>query len=348
MPPEQLEENLNESSSLVAPPAEAPSLRDSLSEAFDASVANSSAKSEVPGAVSSPAPAPAASAPVAASPAAPAQSPPAAPESDIERPIPERLKATLGDKWATIDPALRKEFHNYESTVGRLADKYGKSAQAWEQVSKITAPYEQMVRSEGGTIHGAIGNLFETARILRMGTPEQKVALVNAIVKEFKIPYSGAPAADGQAPSPPPGGLSPEFVDRFTSLERRILTSDAEVEQNIRTQVNDDLNAFVNDPKNVYVKEPGFLDTMADLISSGRSADLAAAYQDAAWLLPATRDRELARSNAERVKASQEAAQRARRAGASVNGNAPGNVTLDPSKMTLRDTLSAAFDGELS
>jgi hypothetical protein len=326
------------------PAAKAPSLRESLSKVFDEASASPDGKPkpvvEAPAIKSTKDPIAAAKAVV----------PGAAPTPPAEPPIPSRLKAKLEAEWSTIPPKIRAEFHEYEAAIGRMANKYGKAAKDWEATERLFAPYAEMTRAEGGNFHSAAANLFETARILRQGSPEQKQGLLLAMVKAYNIPLpSATPGGDGSASSPSPGvaQLSPELLDRINRLESRDLTAAATAAHNVRVQVDNDLNAFVSDPKNVYVREPGFLDTMAALIQTNKAEGLADAYTQAAWLHEGPRNAEIARLTSERNASRVADAQRARRAGVSVNGNAPGTVRLDPSKMTLRDTLAAAYDGEL-
>lgn len=263
----------------------------------------------------------------------------------VERPIPGRLKAKFAEKWESIPPEIREEFYAYESDVGRMASKYGKAAKSWEETQAAFAPYEQMVRAEGGNFHGAMVNLFETARILRQGAPEQKAALLKQIQTTFNIPIDTATGEQaGSALAP----ISPELIDRINRLEQGILTREASEVHNARAKVESDLQTFLADPKHVYVQEPGYLDTMAGLITAGKATGLSDAYEQAAWLHEGPRNAEIAKINAARITPRVEQAARARQVGVSVNGNAPGTVKLDPSKLSLRDTLSAAFDGELN
>ena len=304
----------------------------------------------------SPAPAPTPRVPDATAPAVPtegvtAEAPATAPAPATERPIPERLKSRYGEKWATIPSDIRDTFHEYESNIGRLASTYGKQAKSWDQAQKIFAPYAEMVHKEGGDFHTALSNLLETSRILRQGSPEQKVVLLRQTAQAFGVPLdalvgSAAPAADGQTRTSinvPDEGL----INRLNALEREVLTTRGAETHNTQQQVNSEIEAFMADPANIYLQEPGYLDTMASLIKAGRAENLPEAYKQAAWLHERPRQLEIARQAQQREQASREAAARARRASVSVNGSAPGAVRVDPGKMTLRDTLVAAFDGEL-
>lgn len=328
-------------------PAPEPTLRESLEAAYDAGTDGTSApasqtsRTAVPEGEERPT--------TGEKPATPTEpEPTAAPAPKPERPIPERLKGKWADKWATLDPALREEFHGYESHVGAMANKFGKDAKAWNELNTALAPYQALMQEEGADIKTSVVSLFETARLLRKGTPEQKVALLEQIRTAYNIP-SNVPVdtTTGQPAGSPVGGVSVELANRLDRLEQTLLTRDAAETQNVRARVNQEVDGFLADAANVYLQEPGYLDTMTALISSGRAQNVKDAYDQAAWLHEGTRAMEIAKINAARLSSSAAEAERARNLGVSVNGNAPGPVRLDPSKLSLRDTLSAAYDGEL-
>lgn len=268
--------------------------------------------------------------------------------ADANRPIPERLKAKWGDKWEKLDPATRAQFHDYESDIGRVTSKYGKDAKAWNDTLRVFAPYEQMVRAEGGTVHTAMGNLLETARILRQGTPEQKVHMVQQMLHAYGInlPGAGNAAPAGESTQAASSGLSPELLNRINQLERGLLTREAEETHNTRQQVNSAVETFLADSANVYLQEPGYLDTMQALIRSGKADDLKSAYDQAAWLHDRPREMEIAKRNLTRTSAAAGAAVRAKSAAVSMNGSSPGLAVRDLSKLSLRDELAAHLDGD--
>lgn len=311
------------------------SLRSALEESFDKATAGGEPSS--PPAAEGTAPAVAAPAPGNA-PAAPA-----APADPF--PIPDRVKATLGPQWAALPAEVKHEIREYESHVGRLASRYGQAAKSWESVEKVIAPYQSLIQENGGTPLGVIGNMLETARVLSKGTPDQKLYAVHAILKSFQIPVQTF--TDGTIGLPNPQ-TPPEVLHRLTGLERQDLTARAADEYNVRQEVVTELDTFLADESRTYAREPGFLDTMADLIRVGRAKDLPDAYSQAAWIHEKTRPLEVARHNQERLAPQIQAAATARAAAISPSGNAPGQIARDPSKMSLRETLSAAFDGELT
>lgn len=289
----------------------------------------------------SPAAEPASQAPAISTSATP--EPTTAPPSEGET-IPAGLQAKWKDKWATLDSEVKAEFSRYESNVGRLASKYGQAAKAWEGMERIAAPYSEMIRQEGGTLHGVLGNMLETSRLLRHGSPEQKLFVVHHIARAFGVP--ARQAEDGSLTFPSLQ-TSPELLSRLSSLEQRDLTSRAGVEYDVTTEVRENLDAFLADEGREYVKKPGYLDVMADLIRAGRAKGLEDAYEQAAWLHTETRPLEIAKQNQVSLAPQRQRTEQARAAAVSVSGNSPGAVTRDPSKMSLRESLEAAFDGEL-
>ena len=259
-------------------------------------------------------------------------------------PIPHHLKGKLDTQWAALPPEVKSAFHEYESNIGRIANRYGRGAKNWERAEQAFAPYAEMVQSEGGDYHTAVTNLFETARILRAGHPEQKIGLAHTLVKNFGIPHRLNP--DGSM-TVAPTRSDPALLERMTNLESQHSTRAAQQNYDVQQVVDQTLDSFVNDPQNVYLREPGYLDTMAMLIETGKARDLADAYTQAAWLHEGSRALEIAKRNQSRVQAQQQTAARAKAAGVSVNGNATGTPRVDPSKMSTRETLEAAWNGEL-
>lgn len=283
--------------------------------------------------------------PASGVPAVAGTTPATAPAVSDPFPIPDRVKASLGPQWAALPAEVKHEIREYESHVGRLASRYGQAAKSWESVEKVIAPYQSLIQENGGTPLGVIGNMLETARVLSKGTPDQKLYAVHAILKSFQIPVQTF--TDGTIGLPNPQ-TPPEVLHRLTGLERQDLTARAADEYNVRQEVVTELDTFLADESRTYAREPGFLDTMADLIRVGRAKDLPDAYSQAAWIHEKTRPLEVARHNQERLAPQIQAAATARAAAISPSGNAPGQIARDPSKMSLRETLSAAFDGELT
>jgi hypothetical protein len=257
---------------------------------------------------------------------------------------PSRLKDRFGTTWATLPPEIKGAFREYESAIGRLGNRYGQAARQWNEIQTVFAPYEEMVRSEGGTLPKAVQSLFETARILRQGHPEQRAALVLQMLPTFKIPHEVL--EDGRVVLNRPTS-DPALLNRLSQLEGSRLTDEARIAQNTRQQVDTELEAFVTDPAHPYTQIPGYLDSMAVLIESRKAANLKEAYDQAAWLHEESRTLEFAKRSQEEASRRSSQALAARSAAVSVPGNAPGPVTRSTKNLSLRDELNARFDGTL-
>lgn len=269
---------------------------------------------------------------------------PTAPQATVDAP-PKRLETKFpAAEWAALPPKVKEAYREYESNMGRMADRYGKAAKSWEAVQQVITPYEEMIRSEGGNPIGAIQSLFETARVLRVGTPDQKLHLIYQMAQVYNIPLQRG--EQGQAYLPPLR-TDPAILERLGHFERQALTHRGSEDHNIRQRVNDEIDEFAANPAHIYLQEPGYLDTMTMLIQQGKASNLPEAYEQAAWLHGPTRDMEIAKRNQPAVQNRARQVASARAAAVSTPGNAPGVVSRNRSQLSLRDTLAAALDGEL-
>lgn len=316
--------------------AAGPSLREELEKGLSAAAE----APEKPAPVEAPAKATPASAPPADGQAAPAVAPPT--EGDAP---PGRLKARFTpESWAALPPEVKQTFHDYETQIGRLGNRFGRDAQSWKEVSQIIAPYQEMITSEGGTPLGAIQNLFETSRILRYGHPDQKSGMVFGMLDTFQIPHRKN--EDGTITLLPPRS-DPALLARLHNLEGGRLTDDAARMHNLNYEVEQDLESFRSDPARVYLRIEGFPDVMAQLISSGQAADLQTAYEQASWLHPESRKLEIAKQAKAQADTAAATTAAAKRAAVSVPGAPPGNVKPSTQGMSLRDELEARLRGDL-
>jgi hypothetical protein len=265
---------------------------------------------------------------------------PTTPKPDGPR-LSNYLKNRHGEEWDKLPEKVKETFLSYESRVGQLASRYGQAAKEYENLQSVFAPYEEMVRSEGGTMATAMQSLLETARILRQGHPSQKLALLQALVDTFNVPAKVAPFEDASVNAPP------ELINRITQLEQQLLTQRAGETHNARTQVKQSLDNFISDPAHPYVHEDGFLDIMADLVEIGRAKDLDDAYAKAAMIHPVTQAKELSkRQSAEAERLAAEAAKRRSAASASLPSRSAATAPASNGKVSLRDELAARLRGE--
>jgi hypothetical protein len=319
-------------------------LREELSAAFEATP-------EVPDPGESPStPEEGASPPQAetASSTAPGQQPTAAVTPEAKAPLadepPARLKERFGPEWQALPDKVKLAFKEYESAIGRMGNRYGQAAQRWQEVQKVISPYEEMIRAENGHPIRAIQSLFETARVLRQGHPEQRSALAYGMVTAYKIPH--IVNQDGSITLRPPNA-DPNLLHRLTQLEGESLTARSRSYQDTAAEVDQTLEDFLSSEDRPYLQIPGYQETMAMLIESGRAPDLQSAYNEAAWMHQESRKVEMARQASQSAATKATQAARARSAAVSVPGNSPGPVTQNLSSVSLRDELLARLSGEI-
>ena len=89
------------------------------------------------------------------------------------------------------------------------------------------------------------------------------------------------------------------------------------------------------------------IDEMAGLIESGQARSMPEAYQKAVWLNDNTRQKQLARSRAEANAKARRRAERASRAAFSLTGASGANGAFNPGDLSIRDTINAAWTGDL-
>lgn len=321
-------------------------LRDTLSTAYDQAVSSSDEPADTAAPVAqTPAPettAPTTSAPETAAPTAETPSP-TAPQVDLDAP-PPRLKDRFGQSWATLPDEVKKTFRDYESAIGRMGNRYGQAAQNWNQMQQVISPYEEMIRAEGGTPHRAVQSLLETARVLRQGHPEQKSAMVFGMLQAFQIPHQRL--EDGRVVLLPPS-TDPALLQRLSALEGQDLTARASRNQDLSRSVDEELQTFLESGDRPYLRIPGYEETMAMLIETGKAKDLDSAYTQAAWLHDESRELEVARKTSAGASERAARAAAARTAAVSVPGNNPGALQPSTKGMSLRDELRARMSGEI-
>lgn len=343
--------------------SEATSLRSALEASYDKSMGTAA---PAPASTSAPAPtsAPAAtmataatapsapastvesSTPSSTAPAAPTDPAPGPAASEPSSEIPQRIaKRWTPETWAALPPAVKAEFANYESDIGRLVSRYGQSAQSWGRLEQTVAPYMPLIQAERSDVFTAVGNLMETARILRQGTPDQKLGLILQTCATFGVPLQRN--EQGQIVVPLPSA-SAETLTRLNMAERQHLTNTAAADYTARDSVASTLDAYIARPDRPYLQLEGFMAAMAQAISSGQASDLDSAYEAVTWLHPQSRAQAILEHNRREAERLSARSATASAAAVSVPGNSTGKPALNVSNMGLRDTLAAALDGQLS
>lgn len=254
--------------------------------------------------------------------AAPAQAAPAAAETaepivrtdgkpiDLSRP-PAEWKPAAKTAWATLPEPIRAEIHRREVDAYRKYSESAPDVEFGRNVRSIGERYRQVVDLDGGgDVAKAIGGFFQTASMLRFGTPQQKRQAVDYLEQ-----YYGVPAKQAAQPQwvqnpdgtwrevAPQAAAQPQqqtFQDpRVDQLMARLTAEEQQRQQHEERTAGDITTKFLSatnekgEPKYPFVDN--VLDDMTLRVKYLRSQGvphqqaLEQAYDAAVWANPETR-----------------------------------------------------------
>jgi hypothetical protein len=252
---------------------------------------------------------------------------------------PKSLKKELADKhWATLDPELQDALLQRDSDYEKGIEGYRTAAERGNAFEKVISPYMATINQFGVPPEQAAAELFKSDHTLRYGSPQQKMAMMAQIFRDYGINpqetfnylQNGAPRID---PSIAP------YVQELQALKQK-----QEVYE--RQQQDRESQALNSEIERAKVGKPHFdavREDMAALLQAGRATDLDDAYDKAIWSRPDLRATLLQQERdkaAESVK-SKVQAQRSQAAAVSVNGSSPVSSSAQPDD--LRGVIAAQF-----
>lgn len=302
----------------------------------------------------SPSPSPAAatpSAPVAATPPTatpPAAATPAPPPQDLAT-APKTWKPEVAAAFKDLPEPVRAEIHRREEDFHRGIEGYKGQADFGKAFHTILKPYETVLREYNIDPVTNVQELMRFQHELSLGTEDQKVALIQRLIRDYRVPAAklGVTAAPAGAPADPPyeDPAVKALRDDLASVKTTLDDNARRQQTALFQQKTQEIEAFRADPSH-----PDF-DLLAEhivkLMEGKVATSLQHAYDLALWQNPVTRQREIDRKTAEantkREAEEKEAAERAKAASAAnVRSRArSGGVTAPTGTMedTMRETL---------
>jgi hypothetical protein len=266
---------------------------------------------------------------------------PAAPAPEY-RP-PQSWKPAARELWKEVPALAQAEITRLENETKRVMRESSEARQGYEQFKAAVAPYELMIRSEGGDPIRAVQSLLQTAAALRTAPPLMRAELIANLVKRYLPGKEGIELLDrsiaGEAP-PGPSSYSPgQYQDpRVDELMAKI----REAEQQREIAASEKAKALLADLENEEFFED-VQDDMADLLEAAKRRGVAMtpreAYNRALMVNPDVA-KVLEQREAARRAASQDGpTQRARAAASSVKTTPAPGVRASQQNGTLRDDL---------
>lgn len=292
--------------------------------------------------------------------AAPSATPPSAtPAEPAKPPIgttqpPPTWSAEAKALWGQIPEGVRAEVMKREKDALKGIGQYKRGHEQYERFMQLAHPYMPLISAEGATLEAAFKNYLDTAATLRLGTLEQKHALILNLARQFGVPLAqpqGAPAPEGasqqHAEDPRVAALQARIEQMEAERNRQIYAErqrQYEAEQQTSTAIDADIEAFVEDPAHPHFG--AVREDMAAFIGAGRAKTLQEAYDMAVFANPSTRSLVLAEQQAEAERKRKE--EEARRLEAAKNAagsvkSSPAAGTSDSPKGSLREELVAQF-----
>lgn len=345
------------------------SIRDSLSQAFEADRGGDEGGSTVTPVTPKPEPAAQATTETAAAPRADGRDAqgrfapktdiqtqtPAAPEAQPTptgqaEPIqpPASWSAPAKAAFAALPPIVQGEIAKREADVNRGFEERAAALKRYEPIEQLLAPRRDQLAARGVDEATFLKTLFAASDWL----DRDPVSAMRELMRQYGVhPQHLGAQPTGQQPQPAAqqhpaiSALAQQVQSLQTQLSQRTQAEQAQRQNAVLSEIQ----AFSNDPANVYFEN--VREDMIGLLHSGRAKDLKGAYDMAVWANPETRALLQAdaakKAEAERLSAQRQQTNGARRAAGSVTGSpspgaSPPAVPVNPNA-TVRDDLKAAI-----
>ena len=257
-------------------------------------------------------------------------------EEEVTKPLPQSWKKDMEDKWGSLDPQMQDYIEQREAQMREGLEKDRGDSNLGRTMRDVMSPYSEMLKSQGIDETAMVRNLMNAHYKISTADPATKASLFQQLKQSYGI-------EDGVES---PTGIDPALKamqDRLNGLETHISASHERTLQEARTRVESDVESFASDPKHEFFDEVA--EQIIPLINAGY--ELEDAYQNAIWLNPVTRQKEIDRTSKEAAeKASLEAKQeveKARKAkSANVRGRDTNRTPTEPTG-TMEDTMRARY-----
>ena len=247
---------------------------------------------------------------------------------------PSSWNAQGRELYAKADPKLREYIRQRESEqrqgVEKLKADLEPRAKWAEDMWGVIAPYDQMIKAEGGTPAAAVKDLLGMAALMRTGSPEQKRDLLIKTAQQFGVDLSGQIPQQQQDPAY-------AALQRELSGVKQTLTGWQQQQAETRQrELTSQIDAFKAD-KPHFDKVRG---VMGQLLKAGTATDLQDAYDKAVRLdsdlWAETQAEQKAKAEADQRAKAAEEVERKKRAAGSVTG-APGLAGSGQSPAPVKD-----------
>lgn len=235
---------------------------------------------------------------------------------DLARP-PAEWKPAAKAAWKDIPEPIRAEVHRREVEAYRKFSELAPEAEFGRNIRALGDRYQQVIALDGGgDIGRAVGAFFQTASVLRFGSPQQKRQAIDSLEQVYGVPArepqvdaNGQPIAQAQ----PSSFMDPRVDQIMASMRAEQQARIDHANRESQAVTARFLSATNDKGEPLYPFVDNVLDDMTDRVRAikartpGISSEeaLKQAYEAAVWANPETR--------AELVKAEQQKLEAQRR-----------------------------------
>lgn len=271
-------------------------------------------------------------------------------QSETTKP-PRALAAHLKAQWSELPDEVRKEFVRLEENSFKGVKALQQDAEMGKSLMAEIRPYEHLIKASGSTPELAVKNLFQTAAILRTGTPYEKQRALLSVAQEYGIPLNGI-----EQPRYDP------VVEQLTKLQQQMQQNQQQQEQQAELERVNAVNSFLEEVDEKGNQKYPLDDNLAQQFfyevtavsemnpNANYRERLEKAYENLSWKVPEIRNAKLtqqqAAAEAERKEKEAKALQQKKAGAVSIKGAPSTTATGSFDDLPLRDQLKMQVYGE--
>ena len=257
---------------------------------------------------------------------------------------PSSWRANVREQFAALPAEVQEEVLRRESDFHKGIEQYRTDADYGRNLKSVFAPYQQDFASLGVNETQAVSSLLQTERTLRLGTPEQKLAIFQSMASSYGVPVEALVSDDGDVRQT--AMLNAQLTSRLNQLEQQLHGFTTAQQSQVQAQVTDSVTKFASDPANKWFSD--VREDMGRLLEGGIAADLQDAYDKACNMRPDIRAAIAAQQQREadekrQKEAQQRVIQAKKSASVNVRQSGPKPVASNAPR-TIDDTLREVYD----
>jgi hypothetical protein len=255
------------------------------------------------------------------------------PDAPTVRPAPKAWPKEMHEHWSKLDPKVHEYLETREKQMLDGLGQYKTDAQFGKTLRDVVAPFKPIIQAAGLDEAKAVQYLLNAHYQLTQGTPQQRQAAYQKLGKDM-----GLTAADPNAAPVDPAIQA--IQDRLTQFESSVLAQQQASLTDAQAKVAKEVELFASDPAHADFDE--LADDITAIIKA-KGVTLQEAYDQAKWLNPVARAKEIARVQTEheaklRENARLEALPKKKAAGVNVRSRETESAPTEPLG-TMEDTM---------